>query len=204
MFAWVMRFLYCSWCVNKDRSIGPLSPSEVNDAEKFFIRRTQKEDFSEEYAAVSKGTPLSKHSRLLKLLLQIGEEGILRAGRRLNYIEYLPFDVRIPIILPRGNWITKLFVKHYHELGKHVVGTNHILGNLSSKYWIVAAREEIREWERECNKCKRRRAKDATQVMAPLPTTRVNLPLKVFSGESLDFGGPFITIQGRRERRAER
>ena len=187
--------------MNEDRSIGPLSPSEVNDAEKFFIRRTQKEDFSEEYAAVSKGKPLSKHSRLLKLMPQIDEDGILRADGRLSYIEFLPFDVRFPIILPRGNWITKLVVKYYHELGKHVAGTNHTLGNLCSKYWIVAAREEIREWERECNKCKRRRAKATAEVTAPLPTTRVNLPLKAFSRVSLDFVGPFVTIQGRGKRR---
>lgn len=53
-----MRFLYNSRCVNEDRSIGPLSPGEVDDAEKFFIRRAQKKDFSEEYASVSTEKPL--------------------------------------------------------------------------------------------------------------------------------------------------
>ena len=69
---------------------------------------------------------------------------------------FVPYDVRFPIILPRPCWVTQLIVKHYHEIDRHITGTNHTLGNLSSKYWIVAAREEIRGWENECNECKRR------------------------------------------------
>ena len=31
-------------------------------------------------------------------------------------------------------------------------------------YWIIAAREEIIEWEKQCAFCKRRKAKDANQL----------------------------------------
>jgi len=44
---------------------------------------------------------------------------------------------------------------------------------ISGRFWIIAAREEIREWENECNEGNRRRAKTATQVMAPLPQVRL-------------------------------
>ena len=54
------------------------------------------------------------------------------------------------IILPRKNWVTKLIVKHYHEMGNHNAGVNQTLSLLSSKYWIIAAREEIIEWEKQC------------------------------------------------------
>ena len=100
--------------------------------------------------------------------------------------------------------MTKVVVKYYHELGRHITGTNHTLGNLSTEYWIVAAREEIHEWENECNERKRRRAKAARQVMAPLPKKRSRLPLRSFTRTSLDFGGSFITVQGRGKRRAKR
>ena len=43
-----------------------------------------------------------------------------------------------------------------------------LVSQVSEKYWIVAAREEIREWERECNMCKRKRRKTTTQIMAPI------------------------------------
>ena len=67
----------------------------------------------------------------------------------------------------------KLIVKQHHELGNHVAGTNHTLANLSADYWIVSAREEIREWENRCNGCKKRKGKAASQVMGPLPKVRL-------------------------------
>ena len=59
-------------------------------------------------------------------------------------------------------------VKSCHELGRHNAGTNQTLSALSTKYWIIAAREL--EWEKECAVCLRKRAK---QVMAPLPLCRL-------------------------------
>ena len=112
--------------------------------------------------------------------------------------------MRFPIILPRGIWATKLTVKHFHEAGHHVTGTNHTLANLSSKYWIVAAREEIRDWEKACNECWRRKLKAADQIMAPLPDVRVRHPLRAFAHVSVDYGGPFITVQGRGKQRRKR
>lgn len=69
----------------------------------------------------------------------------MRSDGRLKYAEFLSYDVRYPVILPRRNWVTKLIVKHYHKLGNHNSGTNQTLSLLSSKYWIIAAREEIIE-----------------------------------------------------------
>ena len=141
---------------------------------------------------------------MIKLAPRLDEESLIRCDGRLRFAEFLPFDMRFPIILPRGSWTTKLIVKHYHEAGHHVTGTNHILANLSTKYWIPAAREEIRQWENECNECKRRNAKAAQQIMAPLPLVRLRFPLRAFAQVSVDYGGPFITIQGRGKRREKR
>ena len=75
---------------------------------------------------------------------------------------------------------------------------------LSTKYWIIAAQEEIIEWERECAICKRRKAKHAEQIMAPLPINRLKPSLKAFTRTAVDFGGPFFTIQGRGKCRGKR
>ena len=93
-----------------------------------------------------------------------------------------------------------MIVKHFHEAGHHATGTNHTLANLSTKCWIVAAREDIRDWEKACDECRRRKLKAAEQNMAPLLDVRVH-PLGAFAHVSVDYGGPFITAQGRGQKR---
>ena len=105
--------------------------------------------------------------------------------------------------LPRKSWVTMLIVKHYHEkMGHH--GVNHTLAGISSKYWVLCAREAIKEWQNQCAKCKRTRASPGVQLMAPLPDSRVQIPLRAFARIAVDFAGPFITIQGRGKKRQKR
>ncbi|XP_070535141.1 uncharacterized protein [Ptychodera flava] len=156
----------------------------------------QAESFPEEYSAFVGEKELPKESKLLRLRPRLDEDGLMRCDGRLRYADYLPYDVRYPVILPRRNWVTKLIVKHYHEQGKHVAGTNHTLSALSTRFWIIAGREEIRQWEKECANCRRQKAKSASQVMAPLPNIRLKMPLRAFADVAVDYAGPFITIQG--------
>jgi len=129
----------------------------------------------------------------------------MRSGSRIVNAEFLSIDTRYPIILPRTSWVTKLIVKQYHVDGYHSTGTNHTLAALSSKYWIISAREVSREVEKDCVVCRRRKAKLATQVMAPLPNVRLKMCLRPFTNNAaVDYAGPFITIQGRSIRRAKR
>jgi len=140
---------------------GSLSPEELQNGEIGIVCDAQQEEFSEEYCALQENKPIPKKSCLIKLMPKIDEVGLIRCDGRLQFAEFLPNDMRFPIILPRGSWTTKLIVKHYHEAGHHNTGTNHTLSSLSTKYWIPAAREEIRQWKKECNECKRRKAKAA-------------------------------------------
>jgi len=68
---------------------------------------------------------------------------------------------------------------------------------ISTRFWIVAAREEIMDWGKECAVCKKRKAKCAKQVMVPLPLNRLKSSLRAFVRTAVDFAGPFVTIQGR-------
>ena len=123
---------------------------------------------------------------------------------RLIYADYLPYDVRHPVIIPRGHRVSRLIVKHYHEKANHVAGTNFILAQLSQRFWLVAAREEIRSWENDCNECKKRKTKLATKVMAPLPSVRLRFTFHPFDQSAVDYAGPFITVQGRGRARQKR
>ncbi|XP_044172538.1 uncharacterized protein LOC122956887 [Acropora millepora] len=128
-----------------------LLPEEIKDAEEEIVRLAQREAFCEEYTALRSGKPISKKSQLIKLNPCIDEDGIIRCDGRLKFVDFLPYDTRFQIILPRGHWVTKLIVKNYHERGNHAAVVNFTLCQLSERFWIIAAREKIREWDRECN-----------------------------------------------------
>ena len=117
---------------------------------------------------------------------------------------YLMMLVSRSIILPRKHQVTKVIVKYFNEEGNHASGTHQMLTVLSTWFWIISGREEILEWEKECNKWRRRKAKAAKQIMAPLPQITLQLSLRPFAQTAVDFGGPFVTIQGRRSRRQKR
>ena len=202
--AWVQRFVNNCRAPISGRSSGELKCQEIADAEIGIIREAQQEAFCEEYKALVKDKTLPSNSKLLGLKPVLDEDGLLRSDGILRYADYLPFDVRFPIILPRRSPVTRLIVKSYHDRSNHSAGTNHTLSLLSSRFWVMQAREEIREMDRQCNECRRRRAKAAKQVMAPLPRIRLKLPLRAFARTAVDFAGPFITVQGRGRQRTKR
>ncbi|XP_067040969.1 uncharacterized protein [Acropora muricata] len=202
--AWVSRFLD-NCCLSKDQRItGELTTDEIRNAENQIIAQAQQQAFPDEYRMLAQGKNLPHSSKLLQLRPVLDEDELVRCNGRLRYAECLPYDTRFPIILPRGHWVTTLIVKHYHEKGYHASGTNQTLADLSSRFWIIAAREEIRAWEKNCTECRKRKAKPASQVMAPLPRIRVKEPLRAFSKIAVDFAGPFFTIQGRGKARQKR
>ena len=106
--------------------------------------------------------------------------GIMRCNSRIVNAKFLPIETRYPIILAQTSWITKLIIKKYHEDGHHSTATNHTLAVSSAKYWIISARELIREVEKDFKICRRRKAKIATQVMAPLCDVFENVPTTLY------------------------
>ena len=195
----------CNMQKKENRTGGrALHPEEIRDAEEAIVRRAQQDTFPEEFKALKSKKPIPPKSPLLKLSPRVDESGTIRMEGRLTYAEYLPPDTRNPMILPRSHHVTKLIVKHYHNMANHAGGVNFILAQLSQKYWIIAAREEIRDCESECNECKRRKTKLATQVMAPLPNIRLRFTFRPFDQSAVDYAGPFITVQGRGKQRQKR
>jgi len=93
---------------NFSRIIGELTVNEIIDSEKQMIKNAQKEAFLDEFVALLKAKPLPTTSRLLKLCPKLDEDSLMRCDSRLQYAEFLPYDVIYPIILPRRNYITKM------------------------------------------------------------------------------------------------
>ena len=149
--AWIRRFV--DNCRSRNKA------AEIEDAAIQVIKGIQRKAYPDEYLALQRQRELPKKSKLLGLQPWLDEEGQMRCDGRLKYAEFLPQDARFPIILPRKNCVTKLIVKHYHETTNHAGGTNQLLPALSTRFWIISGREEIREWEKECNERQRRKAK---------------------------------------------
>ena len=202
--AWVSRFAENCRRSLADRTFGDLTVDEISDSEISLISMVQAISFRSEVTVLKSKKVIASSSDLVNLQPFLDDDGLLRANTRLKHADYLSYDARYPIILPRRAWLTKLIVRSYHEQHGHDMGTNHTLALLSEKYWVLKAREEIRETERECNACIRRKAKAANQVMAPLPKFRLKLPLRAFERTAVDYAGPFEAIQGRGRKRAKR
>ena len=130
--AWVRRLV--DSCRSSNRESGELKAEEIESTV-----------IPDEYLALQRQRELPKKSKLLVLQPWVDEEGQMRCDGRLKYPEFLPQHARCPIILPRKNCVTKLFVKHYHEKDNHAGGTNEPLAALSTRFWIISGREEIRE-----------------------------------------------------------
>jgi len=148
--SWLLQFVHNCKSAKQNRLSGELTSDEPMDSEVIVIRSCQQEAFPEEYKALVHKRALPHKSKLLGLNPRLDEDGLMRSNSRLANVENLSFNARCPIILPRKSYATRLIVKHAHEKGSHVSGTNGTLAELSKRFWILSAREAIREWEQSC------------------------------------------------------
>ena len=126
--SWTNRFIQICQRSNADRTSGELLADKLKKAEIQFVRYAQIVEFQDEWTALSRGRSLTAHSKLLRLQPKLDKDGLLRSDGRLKRAKFLLYDVRYyPVISPRKSWITKLFVKDFHEKGNHVSGTNQTL-----------------------------------------------------------------------------
>ena len=92
-----------------------------------------------------------------------------------------------------------LIICHAHERLGHA-GRGHLLARLREKYWIVGADSAERQLISSCVTCRRHRAPPQDQKMADLPPDRLT-PAPPFSYVGVDFFGPYVTKEGRKERK---
>lgn len=80
----------------------------------------------------------------------------------------------------------------------------HTINHLREKYLVIHVREEVKRVNRECRECARCfKVQPVQQQMAPLPQIHLQMTTKPFANGAVDFGGPYLTIQGRGRSRAK-
>ena len=198
--------------LNEDRS--PLTVQELKGAELAIIRFTQFHSFEHELRTLEQvSNSKSKHeeqSSSKKNEIQVGktssiyrldpfmDKGLLRVGGRLNNA-VIPQESKHPIILPSKSNVTTLIIRHAHERLGHA-GCGHVLARLRENYWIVGANSAVRQLISSCVTCRGHRAPPQDQKMADLPPDRLT-PAPPFTYVGVDFLGPYVTKEGRKERK---
>ena len=197
--AWVLRFYENTKQKEKEkRNLSQtLQVVEIVTAERFLVRDAQSSSFTPELKLLKENGNLPDSNKLSSLCPFIDEEGLLRVGGRLKFLQ-LPMEAKHPAILSREHPITHLIIDWIHRKNGHV-GREHVLAILRQKYWVVAARTAINAVIRVCFLCRIRRAKQKYPIMANLPCGRADFDNPPFSNCGVDLFGPITVKQGRKQ-----
>ncbi|GFX89479.1 integrase catalytic domain-containing protein [Trichonephila clavipes] len=117
IFSYVLRF---SNNVNKRKLTlsGPLSATDIDQAETKLIRMVQEQIFLAEIKSLQSKGVVSPNSKLRNLNPFIDSDGLLRVGGRLNNSD-LPYVNKYPAILPGNHNLTVQIIAHFHRKNLH-------------------------------------------------------------------------------------
>lgn len=170
VIAWCLRFV--NNCQKRNKK-GILTSQEIKESTKIIIRNIQGESFAEEIIMLKKGITIPKHSKIIQLNPWIDEDNVLRVGGRLHNAN-IPYNKKIPVILPQDNHITKLIINLAHQTTLHG-GSHHTLAQTRNNYWIINGYRTVKTYIHACVRCARINARLSSQLMGDLPKPRINI-----------------------------
>lgn len=166
-----------------------VTASEIESALKLCVRSVQDECFQEEKYQLSKENGVLKSSHIRSLHPFTDHEDILRVGGRLQR-STLSFDEKHPMLIPQKHRFTQLLLKQEHERLLHAP-PQQLLATVRQKFWPINGPSAVKKVVNKCVTCRRARPKLCSQVMAPLPTSRVTQN-STFSTIGIDYTGPIL------------
>jgi hypothetical protein len=179
--------------------------AELQDAETTLVREIQAKNFPEEIKLLLKlnirnpeARPelRKRNSRLLTFNPFMDEQGVLRAGGRLELSESRSFESKHPAILPSHVEAVEALIRKEHKLQLHA-GINHMLAALRKKFFILGGRTIIGRVTAKSITCQKCFKRPREQKMAPLPVSRIDVCAPV-EATGMDVFGPFHIIHGGR------
>ena len=189
IIALCFRFIHNCRNPPAKRLRGFLTSEELRIASVSILKKVQLSYFCVEISCLKSNKELSAHSKILPLTPFLDNEGLLRVGGRLKNAN-IPESQKFPILLPKKCHITNLIIMHYHINYLHAA-QELLLSILRMQFWILSGRSEVRKIIHRCLPCVKNRGKTASQLMANLPSTRVQ-PSRPFTVTGIDYAGPFI------------
>jgi hypothetical protein len=87
---------------------------EIQQAEQYWIKRTQSDSFPKEMNGLLKNANVDRHSKIISLKPFLDECGLLRIGGRLQETNW-SFTQKHPYILPGNDALSELLIRKAHE-----------------------------------------------------------------------------------------
>ena len=169
--AWVQRFIQNCRQSRKNRKVGPLDTTEIEQQRIWWIKRTQQDARNHVHFEQDK----------LQLNLQPNHQHVLECRGRIEG-EY-------PVYLPDDHPYTEKVVEQAHSSSLHG-GVAMTMAKMRETYWVPRLRQMTKRVRSRCWGCKKFRVK-AYQSPPPgiLPSTRTqgSTPFEVLG---VDFAGP--------------
>ncbi|XP_061729202.1 uncharacterized protein LOC133534129 [Cydia pomonella] len=190
----IRSLVYAFRFVKLLNSQGSITPNDLEYAECRVLRYEQATHFSRELDAI-KNNKLIPSKSVLKLRPFIDDQGLLRVGGRLTHSQ-LSFDQKHQILLSAKGRVVSLLIDYYHSSNLHT-GPALVLALIRQKYWILSARNLIRQRVHKCNSCFKLKPLSTQPPMGDLPPIRVS-QVKAFVHTAVDYGGPFYITHIRR------
>ncbi|XP_038106476.1 uncharacterized protein LOC119766148 [Culex quinquefasciatus] len=186
-------------------TVTPLEREEFWQAENFLWRAAQHEAFPDEVKTLLKNRdlpPESWHrlercSPLFKLSPMLDEYGVIRMEGRSAHAEFLPFELRFPIILPKNHDVTKKLLMFYHRKYGHA-NRETVVNEIRQRFYIQNVRTAALQVTEQCTWCEVYKSEPKVPRMAPLPDQRLVPNRRPFSFVGIDYFGPINVSVGRR------
>ena len=176
---------------------------DMQAAETFLFRAAQQSTFPEVWKEnridEERITKMPADHVLLGLSPIRGTDDTIRVGGRLRNARS-PFEVKHPVILPKGSNITRKYVEHQHARSFHQ-GRLVTLSTIRQKgVFVMGGKGVVNKVLSACVTCQRLRGKPMTQLMADLPPERV-CESAPFEHVGVDVFGPYYVYDGKSTRR---
>ena len=171
-----------------------IKPNVLREAEMIIVRSVQNDLLKDMQKTDRKGRSGGRYSALHP---KRRKDGIWVVGLRLCYNPMTP-DGQPQILLPSGNYVTKLFMTEAHCLSGHK-GRDTTLARFRYKYWTPHASKIAWSVRSKCQKCKIRDHELLSQQMGVIPECRLK-PSPPFSSTMVDLFGPY-SIRGEVQKR---
>ncbi|XP_064406043.1 uncharacterized protein LOC135351065 [Halichondria panicea] len=169
------------------RILTPLTMSELQEAENYWIKIIQAAHFKTEIEHILSKQPLSKSNSLLTLNPIVDNYNLLRVGGR-RQLSTTPYHSKHPLIIHAKHKLTHLIIHSEHLRLLHA-GPTILIASLNRRYHIVGGSKTVRSIVRKCVVCRKLSAKPHPQMLGQLPIERVT-PGSVFEKVGIDYAGP--------------
>ncbi|XP_058816283.1 uncharacterized protein LOC131679560 [Topomyia yanbarensis] len=183
----------------------PLKCEEYRQAEDYLWKIAQQEGFADERKTLLKNRELpqakwhviERCSPLYRLSPFLDESGVIRMEGRSAHADFLPFEQRCPIVLPKSHDVTTKLLLHYHEKFGHA-NRETVVNELRQRFSIPYIRAAVLKVMKDCAWCKIHKCHPTVPRMAPLPIQRLTPQHRPFSFVGVDYFGPVVVTVGRR------